>query len=165
MQLRDKAEYEYEEVVTGHINDFRDKRRNLGARVLLHNSSRRIGYQIYEWPLPSDIQEARTSKARGKKRAEFAQEREQYKNFVQLHNKAECAYGFEQRSRSRTGCRLSTILGSTPPCYMGKDESSSILKPRISPANLDNRTVEEMTAAVPPMPSKSHRFEVLSGEL
>ena len=35
MQLRDKAEYEYEEVVTGHINDFRDKRHNLGARSFI----------------------------------------------------------------------------------------------------------------------------------
>jgi hypothetical protein len=133
MQLRDKAEYEYEEVVTGHINDFRDKRHNLGARKFYYTTqAAKLGIKSMNGRYPATSRKRGHQKPGEKKRAEFAQEREQNKNFVQLHNKAECAYGFEQRSRSRTGCRLSAILGSTPPCYMGKDESSSILKPRIT---------------------------------
>lgn len=62
MQLHDNAECEYEEVVTDRINDFRDRQHKTECKKCHYKEQAAgLGIKIYEWPLPSDIQEARST--------------------------------------------------------------------------------------------------------
>ncbi|KAE9371942.1 hypothetical protein N431DRAFT_456702 [Stipitochalara longipes BDJ] len=62
MQQHDEAECEYVEVVTDQINDFREQRHKAGCKKCSYkNDAATLGIHIHEWPLPSDIQEARST--------------------------------------------------------------------------------------------------------
>jgi hypothetical protein len=62
MQQHDKGECEYEEYVTDRINDFREKRHNRNCKKCDYKAqAAALRIKIHEWPLPSDILEARSA--------------------------------------------------------------------------------------------------------
>ncbi|KAN0110108.1 hypothetical protein V8E51_006495 [Hyaloscypha variabilis] len=62
MKLHDNLECEYIEVVTDRINDFREKQHKPGCKKCFYrNKAAKLGIRIFEWPLPSDIQQAQST--------------------------------------------------------------------------------------------------------